>query len=62
MRREERKTVRVIMKMNVKGKIGRGRPKKKWLDTIENMRAVCVGVNVENRDEWRFRKKIVNPK
>jgi hypothetical protein len=24
------------MKINVEGKIGKGRPKKKWLDTIEN--------------------------
>jgi hypothetical protein len=43
------------MKMNVEGKTGRGRPKKRWLDTIENdMRAVgvCLG-DVKNRDEWR---------
>jgi hypothetical protein len=44
MRRKETKAVRVVMKMNVKGKIGR-RPKKRWLDTIENdMRAVTVTV------------------
>jgi len=44
------------MKTNVDGKRGRGRPKKRWLDTIENdMRAVgvCVG-DVENQDKWRF--------
>jgi hypothetical protein len=38
------------MKINVKRKIGRGRPYKRWLDTIENnMRAVrmCLGV-IEN--------------
>jgi len=28
MRREESKAVRVVMKMNVEGKRGRGRPKK----------------------------------
>jgi hypothetical protein len=33
------------MKMNVEGKSVRGRPKKRWLDTIENnMRAVGVYV------------------
>jgi len=39
--------------MNVERKRGRGKPKRRWLDTIENdMRAVsgCVGY-VENRDE-----------
>jgi hypothetical protein len=38
------------MKMNIGGKRGKGRSKKRWLDTIENnMMAVgvCVG-NVEN--------------
>jgi hypothetical protein len=41
------------MKINVEGKRERGRPKKKWLDTIENdMRAVGVYVgDLENRDE-----------
>jgi len=46
MRREETKTVRGVMKMFIEGKRGRGRPKKRWLDTIKNdMRAVgewCV--------------------
>jgi hypothetical protein len=36
MRREESNAVRVVMKMNVEGKSGRGKPKKRWLDTIEN--------------------------
>jgi hypothetical protein len=51
MRREETNAVRVVMKMNIEAK--RGRPKKRWLDTIENdMRVfgVCVS-DVENRDE-----------
>jgi hypothetical protein len=41
------------MKMNVEGKRERGRPKKIWLDTIDNdMRVVgvCVG-NVEIQDK-----------
>jgi hypothetical protein len=40
MRREEKKAVRVITKMNVEEKRGRGKSKKRWLDMIENdMRA-----------------------
>jgi len=32
--------------MNIKGRRKRGRPKKKWLDTIgHDMRTVCVGVD-----------------
>jgi len=57
MRREETKTVRMVMKMNVEGKRGRGRPKKRRLDKIENdMRAagVCKG-DVKDRDKWRSR-------
>jgi len=49
IRKEETKAVRGSMKMNVEGKQGRKRPKKSWLDAIENMRTVgiCVG-NVED--------------
>jgi len=51
------------MKMNVEWKRGRGRPKERWLDAIENdMRAVGVCVeNVENRGKWRFKTKETNP-
>jgi len=52
MRREETEAVRAIMKINVKGKIGRIRPKTRWLNTIENdmwAAGVCVG-NVEDRE------------
>jgi len=40
------------MKMNIEEKRGRQRPKKRWLDTIENdARAVGLGVRDEkNRD------------
>jgi hypothetical protein len=49
MKREETKAVKVVMKINVEGK--KGRPKKKWLDTIENyMKTVGVCVeDVENK-------------
>jgi nonsense-mediated mRNA decay protein 3 len=46
MRRKEKKAVRLVMKMNAEGNIDRERPKKIWLDMIENdMRVVgvCVG-------------------
>jgi hypothetical protein len=37
------KTCKVIIKIKVEGKKERGRPKKRWLDMIENdMRAVGV--------------------
>jgi len=43
VRREETKAARVVMKINVEGKRGRGITQKRWLDTIENdMRAVGV--------------------
>jgi hypothetical protein len=52
------------MKINVEGKRGRRRPKKRWLDTIENdMRAVGVCVrDVENQEEWWLRTKVSDQK
>jgi hypothetical protein len=47
--------MKMVMKMNVEGKRKRGKPKKRWLDTNDK----CV--DVENRDEWRFRTKVANP-
>jgi len=35
VRREGTKLVRVFIKMNFEGKRGKGRPQKRWLDTIE---------------------------
>jgi len=56
MRREDSGAVRTVMELSVKGRIKRGRPKKKWLNTIEeDMRT--TGVNVEDvgdRGKWRF--------
>jgi hypothetical protein len=62
MRREETNVVRIVMKMDFETL--RGKPKKKWLDIIENyMRAVgvCVGA-VENRDERKLRQGWLTPK
>jgi hypothetical protein len=53
MKQEEKNAIRVAMIMNDEGERGRGRPKKGWLDTIENdmsIVGVCIG-DVENRDE-----------
>jgi len=54
----------MVMRMNVEGRKGRGRPKTRWLNTVENdMRTVadvCVG-NVEDRDKWRSTTRVANP-
>jgi hypothetical protein len=59
MIREETKAVRVVVEMNIEGKSGKGRPKKRCL----NMRAVgmCIG-DVESRQELRLRTRVANPK
>lgn len=54
----------MVMKTNVEGRKRRGRSKKRWLNTVENdMKAfgVCLE-DIENRDEWRFRTRVVDPK
>jgi len=54
--RENGSSKRCYMKVNVKGKNERKRPKKRWLHTAENdLRAAgaCVR-DVENRDKRRF--------
>jgi len=53
--RGNKSSIRVVMKMNVEEKRGRGRLKKRWLDKIENDMTDfggCVG-DVENRDKYR---------
>lgn len=49
----------MVTKMNIEEKIGRGIPKKIWLGMIEN--DMCVG-DMENREKWRFRTKVVDHK
>jgi hypothetical protein len=64
MRQMEIKAVSVVIKVYVEGKRGRGKSKNRKLDTIKyNMRVVgvCVG-DVENRDQWRFRTNVADPK
>ena len=36
MGREEESTLRVVMKLKMKGKISRGRPRLRWLDNIDS--------------------------
>jgi len=64
IRREEIKAVRIVMKMNVEEKRGRGRPNKRWLDTIENdMRVVVLPqINVKNLEKNKCRTKFSDPK
>jgi hypothetical protein len=62
MRREQIKKVRVVMKINIKGKRGRGRPIKRLLDAIENNKSWCVRRGHKNRDDWRFRIRVADPK
>jgi len=61
MRRENSEAVRTVMEMNVEG---RGRSKKKWLDTIGcDMRT--AGVCVDDMGDcvmWRFRTQVANSK
>jgi hypothetical protein len=59
-----KKAVRVIIKMIVEGKRGKGISKRRWLDTIKNnMRAIGIYEgDVENRGERRFRTRMANPK
>jgi hypothetical protein len=62
MRRKETNAVIVVIKLKVHGK--RGKPKKRWLDTIENNRmavGVCVR-DIKNCDERKFRTRMIDPK
>jgi hypothetical protein len=66
IRRKESNALRVVMKIHVGEKRGRGRErsKKRCLDTIENnMRAIGVSLgDMENRDEWRFKTSVADSK
>jgi hypothetical protein len=45
MKQEETKVVRMVMKMNIKQKRGRGRTKNRWLNMIENIKTIGVGLS-----------------
>ena len=62
-RREETEAVRVVMEMNVEGKRGRGRPKKRWIDGVESdMRIAGVRVrDVADRALWRCMTRVADP-
>jgi len=42
------KAVKTVVKMSVRGKTGRGGPKKRWLDTIVNDNVRAVGMRVRD--------------
>ena len=57
MRRNEEETVRTVLEWKPTGKRPRGRPRKRWLDTVEED-LKKIGVQewrtiVHNREEWR---------
>ena len=55
MRKEEESVCRRVMNMEVPGKRGRGRPRKRWKDTLnEDMREKDVQVDdTQDRSRWR---------
>ena len=60
MRKEEESVCRRVMKMEVPGKRRRGRPRKRWKDTLnEDMREKDVQVN-DTQDRCRWRRLIRN--
>jgi len=62
--KEEIKAVRAaVMKMNVEGKKGTGRQKKRFWDTFSNdIKAADVEGDVEDRDKLRSRTSVVDLK
>ena len=60
MRKEEESVCRRVMNMEVPGKRRRGRPKKRWKDTLnEDMREKDIQVN-DTQDRCRWRRLIRN--
>ena len=61
MRREKESMFRVVMKLTMKGKRPRGRPRLRWLDNIDNhlkgkntsLKEVIEAKCFENRQDWR---------
>ena len=61
MRREEESALMVVMKLKVKGKRPRGRPRLRWLDNIDShlkgkntsLKEVLETKCFENRKDWR---------
>ena len=61
MRREEDSTLRVVMKLKMKGKRPKGRPRLRWLDNIDShlqgkktsLKEVLETKCFENRKDWR---------
>jgi hypothetical protein len=63
MRREKNHVTRRVMKMNVEGWRGRGRPKQKWIECVrQDMREMTVSDEMTSDREWRKRACCVEPK
>ncbi|VVC29271.1 Hypothetical protein CINCED_3A013440 [Cinara cedri] len=61
MRREESEAVIIVMKTNVIGKRGRGRPKKKWLRVIENDTRTSGVCEIGDRVKLKFKTSLARP-
>jgi len=61
---KETETVRSVKEMWAKGKRGRKRPKKRWLDvTKSDIKRVAVSVdNMGNRVKWKLRTRVADLK
>jgi hypothetical protein len=56
MRKGKEETVRAVLEWRPMGKRPRGRPRKRWLDTVEDLKKIGVRewrTSVSNREEWR---------
>ena len=56
-RRDEGEPVRDIMELEIKGNRGRGRPKKRWMDSVKedlNVKELTANMT-RDRKEWRTR-------
>lgn len=57
MRKSEEETIRIVIEWKLEEKRPRGRPRKRWLDVVEDD-LKTVGVkewkeNIQDREKWR---------
>lgn len=64
MRRDERHVTKRVLNLNVEGYVGRGRPRKRWVDCVVNDMRV-KGVSMEmtaDREEWKKKTYCADPR